>query len=112
MNGNQVRSYADFEVWINRAGAVPNEFPVQVFVSPDGYGEGVMALDVHAEEFQAKLVRVCSQESNFKLRREFGGLLFDALFTGGVRDRWIGSIARSQEQPQAHWSACVAKNSR
>ena len=49
MNGNQVRSYADFEVWINRAGAVPNEFPVQVFVSPDGYGEGVMALDVHTE---------------------------------------------------------------
>ena len=100
MNGNQVRSYADFEVWINRAGAVPNEFPVQVFVSPDGYGEGVMALDVHTEDFQAKLVRVCSQESNFNLRRDFGALLFDALFTGGVRDRWIGSIARLRSSPR------------
>jgi hypothetical protein len=100
MNGNQVRSYADFEVWINRAGAVPNEFPVQVFVSPDGYGEGVMALDVHTEDFQAKLVRVCGQESNFNLRRDFGALLFDALFTGGVRDRWIGSIARLRSSPR------------
>jgi hypothetical protein len=100
MNGNQVRSYADFEIWINRPGAVPNEYPVQVVVSPDGYGEGVMALDVHGEEFQARLVRVRSQENNFELRREFGGLLFDALFAGGVRDRWIGSMARLRSSPK------------
>jgi hypothetical protein len=99
MNGSQVRSYADFEIWINRPGGVQDEYPVQVVVSPDGYGEGVMALKVHSEEFQAKLVRVRSQELNFELRRQFGGLLFDALFTGGVRDRWIGSIARIRSSP-------------
>ncbi len=97
MNGTQIRAYADFEVWINRAGAVPNEYPVEVVNSPDGYGEGVMALDVHKEEFQTKLVRVRGRESNFPLRRDFGGLLFDALFTGDVRDRWRGSISRLKD---------------
>jgi hypothetical protein len=100
MNGSQVRSYADFEIWINRPGGVRNEYPVQVVGSPDGYGEGVMALDVHSEEFQARLVRVRSHEPNFELRRQFGGLLFDALFTGDVRDRWRGSIARLRSSPK------------
>jgi hypothetical protein len=69
MNGSHVCSCADFEIWINRPGGVRNEYPVQVVVSPDGYGEGVMALDVHNGEFQAKLVRVRSPEPDFLDRR-------------------------------------------
>ena len=73
---------------------------MQVVVSPDGYGDGVMALDIDADEFQARLVRVCSRESNFNLRQEFGKLLFNTLFTGDVRDRWKGSIGRVRGSPR------------
>lgn len=90
-----LRSYTDFEIWIGtRAANSRGQYPVQVVVSPDGYGAAIMDLDIDADEFKSELARVCSRESNLPLRQQFGQRLFNALFVDDVRDRWKGSIGR------------------
>ena len=90
-----LRSYTDFEIWVGaQTGLGRGQYPVQVVISPDGYGNAIMDLDITAEEFQADLARVRGRESNLALRQRFGKRLFDALFANEVRDRWKGSIGR------------------
>ena len=72
---------------------------MQVITSPDGYGVGVLKLDLAADDFGGELAHVRGIEKDRKLRESFGERLFEALFAGQVRDRWKGSIARLKGSP-------------
>ncbi len=91
--------FADFEVWIGSAtlpsmSDTPGVFPTQVFSSPAGPATGELTLPINETDFQAELVQVRSIDPNLELRKSFGKQLFEALFTGKVRDTWVASRGR------------------
>ena len=91
--------FADFEVWIGSAtlpsmSNTPGVFPVQVFISPAGPATGELTLPINDADFQAELIQVRSIDPNLELRKAFGKRLFEALFTGKVRDTWVASRGR------------------
>lgn len=69
-------------------------YPVRVTVAPTGSSsprQMVLRMD---DRFRKSLVLVRSMDFTLDLRREFGYVLFKALFEGEVRDKWIGSQNR------------------
>lgn len=72
----------------------PDVFPVQVVISPAGSATGELALPISAPDFKTELVKVQSAEPDLELRKSFGKRLFEALFTGKVRDVWVASRDR------------------
>lgn len=91
--------FADFEVWIGSAtlpsmSNTPDVFPVQVVISPAGSATGELALPISTPDFKTDLVQVQGAEPDLELRKSFGKRLFEALFTGKVRDVWVASQNR------------------
>ncbi len=91
--------FTDFEVWIGSptpppVHGTPGVFPVQVFSSPAGPATGELILDITARDFQDELIQAQSVDPNLQVRKAFGGRLFEALFTGKVRDKWMKSRGR------------------
>ena len=97
-----MKTFADFEIWIGPQ-ALPSGngergiFPVQVFSAPAGPATGELALDMDADDFRVELAQVRGIDPNLELRQSFGGRLFQALFTGEVRDAWQRSWGRVDE---------------
>lgn len=90
----------DFEVLIHPqtkqtpAGTTP-EYPV-IITSLAGSTSGMLRLDVANAEFQTHLTRVSSIEPNVEIRKKFGEILFNALFTDVIRDRWNFSVGGAE----------------
>lgn len=90
----------DFEVLIHPktnqvvADATP-EYPV-IITSLAGSTSGTLRLDVTNAAFQTNLSRVSSIEPNVALRKEFGEILFNALFNDVIRDRWSFSVGGAE----------------
>jgi hypothetical protein len=94
-----IKQFADFEVWIGVSafpapGSVPGIFPVQVFSSPAGPARSELVLNVTSADLLTELVQVQGVDPNLQVRKAFGKRLFEALFTGEVRDAWMVSQGR------------------
>lgn len=91
-----MKQYADFEIWIN---AAPQEagcaYQAQVMSSPvGGYISEPLALDLEDEDFKAELKAVSAEDFDEQKRKDFGRLLYDALFHGELKMALAESFGR------------------
>jgi hypothetical protein len=91
-----MKGFEDFEIWGQTASA-PNVYPIKVTWSPDGPASGEMQLDPNEPNMQL-LGTVQSKQFDPGLRRQFGQILFNKLFTGDIATTWSASRGRVQGQ--------------
>ena len=58
---------------------------------------GKLALDLQDIDFKAALGVACSDGPALEGRQAFGKLLYDALFSGEVRDAWVASLEAAKQ---------------
>lgn len=101
-----MKSYAMFEVWVDQPAAAPAAgaplvCPVQVFDSPAGPARGEMTLDLQDAGLTAGLAIARSDGPDLDGRKALGALLYQALFNGKVRDAWMTSLGRVEQDHAA-----------
>lgn len=92
-----MKSYADFEIWINSGSTKETGervYPTQVIASPSGPASGALTLPLADEAFTALLEKVSGEGASVEARKEFGRLLFNALFSDAIKVAWLVSKGR------------------
>jgi hypothetical protein len=85
--------FADFELWINNlaspavAGSADG-YAVQLVNSQAGIETGTLKLDLSEEGFNTSLVQVHGVGAAPDVRKDFGKLLFSALFNSSIEQMW------------------------
>jgi hypothetical protein len=93
------KTYADFEIWIlpppvPPVPGQPSLYPTLVTTSPEGPASGLLKLDIEESDFKKLLVRARGEEPTPEVRQQLGQQLFQALVSGQVLIRWVGSVSR------------------
>lgn len=94
-----MKVFSSFEVWIDPPVASNStgksiHHPVRVIDSPAGAAFGFLNLDLKSKKFREALAAVRGEGSDLQVRKDFGGALHQALFSGDVRDAWTTSLGR------------------
>jgi hypothetical protein len=94
-----MKTYTDFEVWIDLPAEPPAEggslvYPVRVTYSPAGPATGTLELNLQDAEFKTALTHVRGIGPVLDRRQAFGQRLFEAVFKDEVRDKWQNSRGR------------------
>src|SRR5438445_4869487 len=98
-------SYLNFDLLIERVG---EGYRAQVTASPAGEGTHDFELPFSDKDLEIFVLRVIGLGTRANVRsieapemqyvKQFGGRLFETVFSGAVRDCLIGSIAESEDQ--------------